>query len=317
MRVFVTHRPGGAYGFITDAWINAFRSKGHDVRRWDGLEESWFSFGPDLYCACSGHRQPIPAKRSTKVAIHVNPYGPIDVAGINESQNAIDWTLAQRPDAVFGYGFEDDRLLWCYWTDRHGIPWVPMPTAGDKVLYNQEADETAKQYDMVYLGGRWSYKAQSIDPYLFPTIDQPGVTYKLYGWGEWPSRYCSGTLADDKVAAFFQSGRVAPCISEPHTQRYGIDVPERVWKVALSGALAIHDPVPSLRNQCKSIIIAQNPTDYSKLCLYYSRAVNAEERVAKVKEQRAEILANHTYHHRLAGLLRAVGFTDAADDMLT
>ena len=121
MRVLLCHRPGGAFGYITDAWANAFRDKGHMVQRWDGQEASWRAFAPELYIGCSGHRQPIPANRNTKVAIHVNPYGPVDLGSINESKESIDWTVAQKPDAVFGYGHEEDRLLWSYWTKKLAI----------------------------------------------------------------------------------------------------------------------------------------------------------------------------------------------------
>lgn len=286
------------------------------VERWNGQGSTWDAFGPDLYLGCSGHRQPIPVDRAAKIAIHVNPYGPVQIPGISEPQEAIDWTLAQKPDAVFGYGAEQDRLLWSYWSERHGILWVPMPTAGDKCLFDLEPRDEEKDYDAVYLGGRWAYKGKSIDPYLLPALDRPGLKYKLHGWGEWPSGYCSGPLSDDKVAGFLHSGRVGPCISEPHTQQYGFDIPERVWKVALCGTLPVHDPVPNIKALLPSLVVAQNPQNYSDLCWHYSRPENAAERLDLTVRVRAEVLAGHTYHHRLAGMLSSLGFTADAAQML-
>ncbi len=79
-------------------------------------------------------------------------------------------------------------------------------------------------------------KAKVIDKYLVPVLKDSGLSSKVFGWGDWQDGLCSGKLPDRSVSAFFNSGRVAPCISEPHTHRYGIDLPERVFKTALCGA---------------------------------------------------------------------------------
>ena len=111
MRVLLTHRPGGAYGHISEGWLNAFKHTGHDVVRWDGSTSSWESFNPNIYIGCSGHRQPIPKHRKIcRVAIHVNPFGGTNT-GVNESQDAIDWVKEQKPDLVFGYGLAGRRLV--------------------------------------------------------------------------------------------------------------------------------------------------------------------------------------------------------------
>lgn len=314
MRILFCHHVGGAWGYITDSMINALRDKGHTVSRWDGQRESWDNFRPDLYCGASGHKQPIPPQRSAKVALHVNPYGPTKIPGINESDDSIRWTLNQRPDAVFGYGHEDDRILWCYWTEKHGIPWVPMPTAGDKVIFHS-SDESQKRYDLVYLGGRWQYKGIVIDAYLIPLLRHI-KNYKLHGWGEWPPHICSGVLAEDKVCQFLGNGRVGPCISEKHTHEYGIDIPERAFKVALCGTLVVHDAAVAIRRMIPSAIIATNPTQFRDYCIHYSKPENAAERIEITNRQRSEVLSAHTYHHRMSALLSKLGFHDEARAML-
>lgn len=318
MRVLICQRPDGAFGYISDGWVNALANRGHRVARWDGLPSSWAEFDPELYIGCSGHKQPIPARRGVcKVAIHVNPYGPVKVKDIDESQENINWTMAQRPDAVFGYGHESDRLLWSYWTDREGIPWVPMPTAGDATLYHDHyADESAKAHDLVYLGGRWPYKGKSIDKFLLPVLRDPRISYSLCGWGEWPEGMSRGRLGDDEVCQFMASGRVAPCISEPHTQQYGFDVPERMFKAALCGVLVVHDPVPDIKKLMPSVVVSQNPSNFLDLCVHYSRPAHAAERMELARAQRREVLDGQTYHHRLRGLLEATGFRVAALQMI-
>lgn len=316
MRVLMCHRPGGAFGYITDGMINAMRDRGHTVQRWDGNHNSWHSFQPDCYIGCSGHKQPIPPNRRCKVAIHVNPYGPVDLGGINESQDNIRWTISQKPDAVFGYGIEEDRLLWSYWTDRCNIKWVPMPTAGDKCVFKQITSLTDRQFDVVYLGGRWSYKALTIDRYLIPMLKDPNIRYKLHGWGDWPSGINSGQLADDKANEFLNSGKIGPCIVEQHTTEYGIDIPERAFKVALCGMLIVHDSAMSVNKLIPSAIIATTPEDFKDLCIYYSRDENQDKRIDLIKKQQQEVLSNNTYHHRIATLFNAIGFEHEAKAML-
>lgn len=315
MKVLLVHRPGGAFGYITDGWLNALRERNHRVERWDGNENTWHDFKPDLYIGCSGHKQPIPPRRNCKIAIHVNPYGPVNINGINEAEANIRWTLNQKPDAVFGYGHEEDRILWSYWTQRHGIPWVPMPTAGDKTIFKVLPD-AKKDFDMVYLGGRWTYKGITIDAYLMPLLQERQLSYKLHGWGEWPAGICSGVLPEDQVCRFLNSGKIGPCIAEQHTHTHGLDIPERAFKVALCGTLVVHDPAVSLRRMIPSAVIASNPAQFREYCHHFCQPQNEQERIDLTAKQRQEVLAGHTYHHRLAGMFRQLGFHDEAQSML-
>jgi len=313
MRILLVHRPGGAFGYISDSWMNAFRDKGHTVQRWDANQESWNNFDPDIYIGCSGHKQPIPKSRRAKIAIHVNPFGPTNIHGINESQQNIGWVREQKPDLVFGYAHETDRLLWSYWQDRLGIPWVPLATAGDKVLFNNENAD--RKLDLIYLGGRWEYKSKTIDPYLLPVL-KTGLKYKVHGWGDWQRGVCSGLLPEDQVPSFLRSGKVGPCIAEQHTHNYGIDIPERAFKVALSGTLVVHDAVPSVAKFIPSAVIAKSPADFLNQCKYYCDDANSEERQRLAEDQRLQVLSAHTYHHRMATMLEALNFHSESEDML-
>lgn len=317
MKILLCNRPGGAFGYITDGFYNALHDKGHVVRRWDGLENTWRSFDPDLYIGCSGHKQPIPPnRRSCKVAIHVNPYGPVEISGINENTDNIRWTLNQNPDAVFGYGCEEDRFLWSYWTTKHGVQWVPMPCAGDKIIFKDVVPKRIDT-DIVYLGGRWAYKAKTIDAFLLPMLNEAkkrNISWSVRGWGDWPNGICGGPLPEDSANEFLNSGRVAPCISELHTHSHGIDIPERVFKAALCSVLPVHDTVPGLNRLIKSAVVSQTPKNFIDLCIHY--AENEKERVAKAAEIQNEVLTKHTYHNRMQALLSAVGFTQDANNMV-
>ena len=319
MKVLICNRPGGAFGYISDGWANALRDKGHQVARWDGHDSSWVDFNPDLYIGCSGHKQPILKNRGNcRVAIHVNPFGPTDIPGINESAENIQWTCEQKPDAVFGYGHENDRLLWSYWESHHGIKWVPMACAADRTIFKSVTPHDEKDLDIVYLGGRWRYKAQTIDKYLLPALrkakEEEQISYCVRGWGEWPGYINQGILPEDQANEFLNRGRVAPCISEQHSHQYGIDIPERMFKAPLCGALIIHDPVPTVRDFVKSAIIAVNADNFYDLIRHY--CLNESERLEVVEKQRQEILDEHTYHHRISSLFSAVGFNNEAMEMV-
>lgn len=318
MRILICQKAGRAFGYITDGWINCLKERHHTVERWDGKYETWDQFDPDLYIGSAGHKQPIPTKRRAKVALHVNSWGPISIdtsnesnENISESPDNIQWVIERKPDIVFGYGFYKDRHFWAYWTEKANIPWVPMPTAGDKTLYYNQ--NLKKEYDIVYLGGRWPYKSETLDVYLLPVLRlQPN--HKVYGWGQWPKGVCEGELSQNQAPAFLASGRVGPCVSEKHTLVHGIDVPERVFKVALSGTLAIHDPIPGFDKVFPDVILADNPQDYANKCYYYTK--NDTVRDTLIKKQQNYVLNNHTYHHRLYVLLKSLGFMEEAQAML-
>lgn len=318
MKIMLCHRPDGAFGYITDGWQNALHDRGYEVRRWDGDAFSWREYQPDLYIGCSGHKQPIPANRNEcQVAIHVNPCGPVNIDGINESQDNINWVVDQKPDVVFGYGHENDRLLWSGWTSSFGIKWVPMPCAADRVVFKQINSLDERDIDLVYLGGRWKYKARTIDAYLLPVIKElrsSGKSVEIRGWGDWPDGICSGILAGDRANTFLNSGKIGPCIAEMHTHQYGIDIPERAFKVAACGALIIHDAAIHMKQMIPSAVVCANPAHFKDMCKHYIN--NDAERIELIAKQQSEVLTGNTYHHRISVLLRSIGRQAEADHML-
>jgi len=110
------------------------------------------------------------------------------------------------------------------------------------------------------------------------------------------------------------SCKIVPCISEPHTLIHGIDLPERVFKSALSGAVVVHDPVPGLNWYLPHIIIASNPKVFHYEIKGLLRDPSWLPKIAQ--QQRQDVLMAHTYHHRMATLMTALGFQDVASSLL-
>lgn len=313
MRILLPAFVGGAFGHITNSWMAALQQAGFIVERYNNAFSHWDTFNPDLYIGCSGHKQNIPIARSCMVAIHVNPFGKIKVQGIDENQETIDWVKNQRPDIVFGYGFEMHRDYWSSWEDECNIPWIPMPTAADYCKYNNL--NQPRDYDVVYLGGKWAYKSRTMDHYLMPLLRSPSVKCRVAGWGDWPEDMKVKELPLGEENTFFNTGKIGPCMSEPHTHIHGIDLPERVYKLALSGVLYIHDAKSAVSQILEANVAAEDPEEFIRLHKYFIN--RPDKRDALALSQYQEIVSAHTYHHRLAHLLYSCGFAEQSEKLLS
>lgn len=310
MKVLVAEPSGGAYYYIAKSFINAFVDIGVDAKFWDGDKTKFLKFNPDLYIGCSGHRKEAPKSGEFKTAIHVNPYGdklkPIHGVDINESDDAIKWTMNQCPDVVFGYGLDvDGKSFWRNWP----VKFVGIPTAGDVTIYFPS--EKSDDYVVAYLGGRWGYKGHNIDKWLLPAIRKLGDRISIKGWGGWQgiSQYDGVLPNSNSGQEFLSKALVGPCICEPHTTVYGIDVPERFFKVALCGVLPIVDKIKGFDRYCDNYVMAECPDDYcSKIMNYSCNPDYIEEGKELAKCIRKEVLQKHTYHHRMMSLCKSLGF---------
>lgn len=301
MKLLLTHKPGGAYGIISESWANSARDMGIEVARWNGDIHSWFSFKPDVYIGCSGHRQEIPPNHGAKIAIHVNPAEKN--CGFDDSTDAINWVTKHKPNVVFGYALPCDAHWWSQWVNKYGIPFVPMATAGDITLYKPDYS-IPDSIDAAYVGGYWPYKAKSIDKFLLPVAKQ--FNMQVYGWGDWPIP--AGKIEDNQISAVLNKAKIGPCISEPHTHSLGFDLPERVFKVILSGAIPIHDSALNINMIVDGIPTAKTPQDFMYLCQTWIENQEFVRKSISYKLVRGLIENGHTYHHRLANLLNHLGF---------
>jgi hypothetical protein len=321
LKILCSNPPGGAFHHITEAWGRTFKQCGHSFKKWDESIKTWEEYEPDLYLGCSGHRQPIPKKRSCVIGIHCNPFcrnklDKVHGTDINESKSAITWVVKQEPDFVFGYGIQSQEPLWASYRKLHGIPWYGVATAGDATHYYPDA--VAKyRCDVAYIGGRWTYKSHNIDKYLLPVLRNRKIKSKLFGWGGWEgvglkysklpgqNRSEDNTEFDRKILS---SCKVGPAIAEPHTTIYNIDWPERIFKVPLCGAMTISDPISKFNLYLDPDIfpMAKNPREYAKLVVHYIRY--DEEREKMIEKQREYILSYHTYFERIKIFLKAGGF---------
>lgn len=326
LRILCCNPDGGAFYYITKGWEDAFKALGHDFRRWKGSDQELKNYEPHIYLGCSGWRQSYPTWArvafGTKIGIHVNPWGSTVLKAlprepnINETPEAVKWARNQKPDFVYCYGGEHDiPHMWNYWPSKAGIPAIAMPTGGNAVAYKLVDPEAFFGCDVGFIGGYWPYKAMNIDKYLLPVIKK--MNSKVFGWGGWRhigKKYRGVIKNEYDVNKLFISAKVCPSIVEPHTTRYGIDIPERMWKVPLGHGFTICDPVKNLDKYVdyNTFITARNPREYMEQILYYVKNDNARNILKK--KQRLAVLKDHTYFSRIQGFLRQCGYDEQADE---
>lgn len=320
IKVLCANPPGGAFYHITEAWANAFRALGHKFKKWNGELYAWKEFKPDLYLGCSGHPQTIPQKfrKNTAIGIHCNPYSSkrlniIHGNDINEPNKAITYTIKSRPDFVFGYGLQRHEKYWAHYNKKHGIPWYGVPTAGDATHYFHDPKDEMK-CDIGYVGGRWPYKAHNLNKYLVPVLKKHN--YKLFGWGGWDGfKYKTLPNGTNKDRHLFSSAKICPAVCEPHTTIYGIDWPERIFKVPLCRGFTISDKIINFDDYLDPSIfpMARDPDEYMELIDHYLE--NDGDRIDLASRQNRYILSKHTYFDRVKTLMEAAGFSDESREV--
>ena len=317
MNILIANSKSGAFYHIANGWKNAFNAGGHNALLWDGTRGSWERHRPDIYIGCASWPQDFSKLRSqTRVAIHVDPYSgeTIRVPGgplIRTRKEYVDWTIKQKPDFVFGYGFQDDMdRYWSYWRNKHGLKIVGMPNAADSTIYKETKKDQTHDCDVGWVGGYWRYKAINLDKYLMPLVNNFKVIW--YGWNG-PRKIWKGQANQDQVIKLFNSAKICPSVVEPHTTKFGIDVPERMFKVAACGALTILDPFKGIERffSADSIVLAKNPTDYFRLCKQYIE-MREEERKTQARKMKTEVLSKHTYFNRVQVFFRNFGYQEEA-----
>lgn len=321
LNILCCNPDGGAFLHITKGWEDAFKNLNHNFERWDGSADHLRKFKPHIYLGCSGWRQDFPKwakdEFGTKVATHVNPWGSTKLiplpgeSNINESENAIKWVEGQHPDFLYCYALDEDiQHMWNKWEEQIACV-IPMPNAGNAILHTPVTPDPNFHCDVGFVGGYWKYKAMNLDKYLVPILNR--TKSKVFGWGGWKHpKYC-GVIKDADVNKLFSSSKVCPAMVEPHTTRYGIDIPERMFKVPLGGGFTICDPCKGLERYVSKDIfpMASNPSEYHDLIHHYIK--NDNERIDLKKKQRKSILSDHTYFSRIQGFLKFSGYDAEAE----
>jgi len=146
-----------------------------------------------------------------------------------------------------------------------------------------------------------SYKAAMLDRYLAPLLHRHCL---VFGWGDtWEH---GQRIRDSEVPILFSSAKIRPGISESHSVRHPIDIPERAFKVPASGGFTIHAPSPAIPDLFEDVVpVERDDREWLDLVVHYLSDVKARNALAS--RQRTLILERHTYFGRCAAIATFLG----------
>ena len=138
---------------------------------------------------------------------------------------------------------------------------------------------------------------------------------KIFGNQPWPANQYCGLIADEDVKNLFVSAKICPNLSEPHAQKFGFDVNERIFKILYAGGFCISDNVASYKMFGDGIVVADSPTDFRDKIDHYLKKPGERMDIALKGYQ--YVLENHTGFHRISQILQELGLDAIASNILS
>ena len=335
MKILISSDGLHAHFYQRSAWINAFETCGIQTYFWDCKQVPAFdvfdAFEPDLFLGQSYNLTPdlikcIYERPHLKVGLRSGDWGDqekeVDKTKYNilycsEQEKQILKKLKEetgQPEFVHIH-YNDEEIQR---THNHfetiGIKPVSIMMCADTTIYNDAEPQEDLRCDIGFVGGYWPYKGQVINEYLFPMLDSFKYKVKIFGNSPWPANQYCGVIDDDQLKDLFVSAKICPNLSEPHAQKFGIDVNERIFKILCSGGFCISDYVKSYEMFGDGVVLAKTPEDFRDKIKYYLEHHN--ERVIISKRGQQYVRQNHTGFHRVSKLLKSFGYEDLSNNII-
>jgi hypothetical protein len=325
---------------IYHGFRNAFLDLGHDfftLTARDNLENFFEKNKPDIFITASHfyykkfldfevlkkHRD-----RGMKVFVKIDFWdSPIGKHRINEAKGLKDDidTVELIKRGIYGDAFfhvveqGDERMQG--FKEETGYAYHTIPLAADKIINFPEFSEKFKA-DISYVGTYLPEKREFIRQYVFPLRQKYAL--KLYGqdWtfydrtagfiqkvGQYFNVPIIRSLQKPKLKLederkIYNSSSISINIHEEYQKRFGGDCNERTFKIPLCGGFEITDDVECIRKYFKEgeeIVIAKNKEDWFEKIAYHIN--NPEKRLSIIEAGRQRVLAEHTYHNRVAQII--------------
>lgn len=204
-----------------------------------------------------------------------------------------------------------------YWIEQFGLPVHSNMNAADIFEYTNGQFLPEIASDVAFVGGRWGYKAITLDAYLLKLCNPNlNINLKIFGNTSWNvPQYC-GYIPDNIVKHVFSSATVCPSISELHSQDFGHDIIERPFKLLSNKSFVISDNVAGLRKLFPDgIVFAENPQDFVEKVFHYLK--NPDERLPFIKNGYEAVIKNHTYFDRMSQLFKNLGLLKESDNVMS
>jgi hypothetical protein len=319
--------------FIFSGWKNVFERLGCEWH-WlqpDKIFDQFNSVQPDIYIGTTYElNRPIikciAARSNLKVVLKANNWGPLDKEidpkeypiGISASQEQDLICQLRReigkPDYVFNFYHKNCmQETMSYW-DNMGVPSLDMQTAADVFSYYPVEKSEALSCDIAFVGGYWPYKGVNLNKYIVPLCYPVGrYNIKIFGNQIWPVQQYMGAISLDNERSLYSSAAVCANISEPHANRFGFEVNERVFKLAACKAFVVSDKIESLTRDIfkqDELVWADDPEHFYDLVDMFVK--NPALRVEHIEKCYQTVMCSETYCHRVAHLLDVLGYQELA-----
>ncbi|MBX3012075.1 MAG: glycosyltransferase [Caldilineaceae bacterium] len=208
--------------------------------------------------------------------------------------------LSSEPAFVFTISPQCSFEYYDLWA-RAGVHLISLPLACDTAIYRSDTTTWPEfsSVEMAFVGGYWPYKAQQFDRYLKPYQDRLTV----FGYSAWPYAGYGGRLPEAKEPSLYRQAHLSPTINEPHVERMGIDLNERVFKVLGSGGMTITDAIIAYREWFDEdeLLVPAGLDEYHAMV----QQVLHDEDFNYQYRQRGQqaVLTKHTYTERARAIL--------------
>lgn len=336
MKILISSDGIHAHYFQRMAWANAFRACGFNVAIWDCKKipafDAFDSFEPDIFMGQSYNLNDsilkcIYERPHLKVALRSGDWGDNDeltdkskdrILFCSELEKRVLEKLKSetgKPDFVhIHYSQEAIQNTHNRFADI-GINVESLMMCADTFVYSGAKQQETLKCDIGFVGGYWPYKGVVINEYLFPLLQNIGeFNVKIFGNQPWPANQYCGLIGDNDVKNLFASATVCPNLSEPHAQRLGIDVNERIFKILLAGGFCVSDYVESYKIFNGGIVMCKTPKDFQDTVRHYIN--NPQERKQIISIGQNIVKRNHTGFHRIANIMYGFGLKQHADNIL-
>lgn len=334
MRILCMYSPCGPE-YVRKGWGHVFDVMGHEFIFWSPEQKPTFDafdeFNPDIFlgttydlddamCKC------IIERPEMKVGLFGSASGPmiwdIDLRNFPVQMTSTDEMdrvcrlkeKTGKPDFVFIHYHDNWMEQTMSGWDKKGIKSVGLMNAADVIDYYGGSYDEEFDCDLGFVGGYWTYKARNLDKFILPLCnankDGERLRVKIYGNQKWPVHQYAGFIDTKNVKNLFNSAKVCPNVSEPHSTVYGFDIIERPFKILVAGGFCVSDYVKSAVEDVfgESLPSAKTPEEFREMIFHYMD--NPEEK-EKIRQKGQDIvLKEHTYFHRVAKMLNEFGLEE-------
>lgn len=305
----------------------AFTACGHECIIWDTNTKSEFDafdeFEPDIFIGQSYRItnaliRCIKERPALKVIMKAGEWGqscfdinnqkfPVLIA--TEKEKELVEKLKQetnKPDFLFIH-YHPDFIDYTHGTWKPETNVVSLMNAADIFSFTRGIKQDKYECDIMFLGGYWGYKSQTLSKYILPLCENFKYKIKIFGNSAWPCPQYCGFLPEGEEANALASAKICLNIHEPHSQVYGYDIVERPFKLFSNKCFMVGDYVEGLNKLFGDRpTLCKSPKEFIKNVEYFLKNWNnIQDQINNTKEHLfQETIKNHTYFDRIASIFK-------------